>query len=73
VVELYGVINNYGGRPTASQVQRMNALETEIQEIDSAFQLMMKKELEKINQDLAKEKLNLLTVPTLKEYQEKNQ
>ncbi|MCK4835820.1 MAG: glycosyl hydrolase [Candidatus Aminicenantes bacterium] len=72
VVELYGVVNNYGGLPTESQLKRMQVLEKEVKKASTQFKSIAKQELNAINQKLKTQKIKPITIPTLEEYKDKN-
>ncbi|OGF67323.1 MAG: hypothetical protein A2Y62_15975 [Candidatus Fischerbacteria bacterium RBG_13_37_8] len=62
VVELYSAISSYGGKPTQSQLKRMEILENEIQKADVSFQEIINKELDAINKKLQGKKLDIITL-----------
>jgi photosystem II stability/assembly factor-like uncharacterized protein len=72
VVELYGVVNNYGGRPTESQIMRMKVLEKEVIKASSRFNAIAKQELDAINRTLSVQKIETISIPTPEEYKKKN-
>ena len=73
VVELYGVVNNYGGRPTESQIMRMKVLDKEVKKASSRFNAIAKQELDAINRKLSVQKIEAISIPTPEEYKKKNQ
>ena len=70
VTSLYAAVSSYGGRPTESQLARMQALQTELQQAIARFENLTGKELNKLNSRLQKKKLPALTILSEEEYQE---
>ena len=68
VVELYAVVNSYGGKPTESQLYRMKLLQKEIQKANSTFKSILQKNLKKINTKLKSKKLKPIKIPTPEEF-----
>lgn len=52
---IYGCVVLYFGKPTDSQIQRLNDLEKEVKAIESEIETILDKNLAKINKSLAKE------------------
>ena len=57
LVELYGSVVGYEGRPSATQVSRTDALAREMADVNGAFQAWAAKDLGPINAQLAAHKL----------------
>ncbi len=70
VTSLYAAVSSYGGRPTESQLARMQALQTELQQAIARFENLTGRELNKLNSRLQKKKLPALTILSEEEYQE---
>jgi hypothetical protein len=68
VVMLYGNINNYDGKPTASQLTRLTVLEKEIEKADGQFKSLIEKELPTIAKQLETRKLKPIKIMTEEEY-----
>ena len=60
--ELYGNVNNYGGRPTDDQFARTEALGRELEDVLRDFKKLTDKELPALNSALQKKKLDPITV-----------
>lgn len=73
VVNLYGAVSGFGGRPTNSQLTHMEVLEKEIEESNAAFRSHIKKDLQKINSKLKGKKLKPITVLSKKEFQKQQE
>ncbi len=73
VVELYGAVITYGGKPTQSQLKRMTVLEREIEKAQDRFTALTEKELNKLNKKLSKAKLAPLTLLTREEFDKREQ
>ena len=59
---LYGNVNGYDGRPTRSQTDRMAALTVELEHAEAAFQASKTKDLAPLNAELAKKKVETITL-----------
>ena len=57
---LYGNVNGYEGRPTASQLERMQILEKDLEAAAAHFEKAADKELPSLNEALAERKLEPL-------------
>ncbi|MDZ7292909.1 MAG: glycosyl hydrolase [candidate division KSB1 bacterium] len=68
IVDLYGAVSSYGGRPTASQLARMAVLEKEIEKSNAAFEALVGKELIGLNAKLQGKKLDPIKILTKEEY-----
>ncbi len=68
---LYGAVNGYEGRPTQSQILRMDALKKEFEGLVAEFDAFTKKELPAVNSALDKRKLDPIRVMTKEEWEKK--
>jgi len=57
LVELYGSVVNYEGRPSATQVARTDAIHREMGDVSRAFEIWLQKELGPINSALVAKNL----------------
>lgn len=73
VVDLYGSVSNYYGRPTESQLSRVGVLEKEIEKANAAYKQIIEKDLEKVNKKLEKKKLEPIKIMTKEEWDEKQE
>jgi hypothetical protein len=73
IVDLYGWVSLYGGKPTESQLARMPLLEKEIDAANASFEAIIGKELNGINSKLGGKKLEPIKVMTKEEYDKKQQ
>lgn len=73
VVELYGWVTQFGGRPTQSVLDRIPVLEKEIADANAAFEAIIGKELPGVNAKLAGKKLDPIKVMTIEEYDRKQE
>ncbi|MBI1745956.1 MAG: glycosyl hydrolase [Acidobacteria bacterium] len=73
VVDLYGAISNYGGRPTRSQLSRLASLEQEIEKSNGAFEAIIGKELDGINTSLKGKKLEPIKILSREEFDKKQE
>jgi photosystem II stability/assembly factor-like uncharacterized protein len=73
IVDLYGWVSQYGGRPTESQLGRIPLLEKEIDSANAQFESIIGKELSGINAKLSGKKLEPIKVMTKDEYDKKQQ
>jgi len=71
IVELYGSVNQYGGRPTQSLVDRVPVLEKEIDAKNAEFEAIIGKDLSGVNTRLTGKKLDPIKVMTKDEYDKK--
>ena len=62
--ELYGAVNGYEGKPTQQQVDRMNALNTQLEEVAKKFQALSTGEVSTVNSSLQKASLQPVTILT---------
>lgn len=72
VVDLYGAINSYGGKPTKSQLERMDAVSKELTNSEKTFGSFVKTDLETLNAQLTAKKLPAITVITRAEFDKKD-
>ena len=73
IVDVYGWVTQYGGRPTESQLARLPVLEREIDDKNTEFDAIIGKELSGVNAKLAGKKLDAIKVLTKEEYDRKQQ
>jgi hypothetical protein len=73
IVELYGWVSQYGGRPTQSLLDRVPVLEKEIDAKNAEFDAIIGKELSGVNAKLADKKLDAIKVMTKEEYEKKQE
>jgi hypothetical protein len=73
IVELYGWVSQYGGRPTESQLARIPVLEKEIDARNAEFEAIIGRELGGVNSKLAAKKLDAIRVQTKEEWDKKQQ
>jgi hypothetical protein len=71
IVELYGWVSQYGGRPTQSLLDRIPVLDKEIDTSNAAFEAIIGKDLAGVNTKLAGKKLEPIKVLTKEEYDKK--
>lgn len=71
VVRLYAAIAGYGGRPTASQMARLEVFRQEIAAANEDFIELTAGKLEKLNKDLEKKEMEPLVLLTLEEYEKR--
>jgi hypothetical protein len=60
--EVYGGVNGYEGKPTQQQIDRMNALNTELEGVAKKFEAMNASDVNTLNASLQKANLQPLTV-----------
>ncbi|MBZ5553263.1 MAG: hypothetical protein LAO21_11125 [Acidobacteriia bacterium] len=70
---LYGAVNGYEGRPTQSQILRMEALKKEFDVVVAEFDTLAKKELPAVNAILEKRKLDPIRVMSKEEWEKKQE
>jgi hypothetical protein len=73
IVELYGWVTQFGGKPTQSVLDRIPLLEKEIDSANAAFESIIGKELAGVNAKLATKKLDTIHVMTREEYDKKQE
>lgn len=73
VVELYGSVSNFYGRPTESQLSRVTVLEKEIKKSNDAYRQIIEKDLEKINKKLQGKDREPIKIMTKEEWDKKQQ
>ena len=71
VVELYASVSNYAGKPTESQLTRINALEKEIVNKNAEFDSIISKELNSMNRKLEGKKLEPIEIMTKEAWDKK--
>jgi len=72
VTDIYGVVMGYQGRPTESQIKRLAALETEVENKRNYLEDISSSELSKINNELKSKNLMAISLMTKEEYLEDN-
>jgi len=68
MLRLYGTVSAYGGRPTASQLDRLVVLRGEIEVAEKDFQVIISDHLEDLNSKLAKKEMNPIHLLTEEEF-----
>ncbi|MFH0990047.1 MAG: glycosyl hydrolase [bacterium] len=71
VVDLYGAVSGYGGRPTQSQIDRMGVLEKRILKKKEDVDTVIKTSLGNVNTELEKSKAKPLKLMTREEFDKK--
>lgn len=69
VVGLFGDVNRYGGKPTQTQLDRLVAVDKEIENANAQFRKILAKELTSLNKKLQKKKLAPIKILTEKEFE----
>jgi len=70
---LYGDVNRYDGRPTASQVARTEALGRELEDVVREFDQLTRRQVSAINRSLAGKRLEPIHVITEEEWQKNDE
>jgi hypothetical protein len=73
IVELYGWVSQFGGRPTASVLARIPVLEKEIDDANTTLEAILGKDLAAVNTKLSGKKLEPINVMTKVEYDKKQE
>jgi photosystem II stability/assembly factor-like uncharacterized protein len=73
IVDVYGWVSQYGGRPSESQLARLPALEREIDARNAEFEALAGKRLADINARLTAGHLDAIKVMTKDEYDKKQE
>src|SRR6266404_4494246 len=73
IVELYGWVTQFGGRPTQSVLDRIPVLEKDINDANATLEAIIGKELAGVNAKLAGKKLDPIKVMTKEEYDKKQE
>jgi photosystem II stability/assembly factor-like uncharacterized protein len=73
VVDVYGWVSQYGGRPSESQLARLPVLEKEIDAKNAEFEATVSHQLAAINAQLAAKKLDAIKPMTKEEYDKKQE
>lgn len=71
IIELYGTISAYGGRPTLSQLERVQNLIDQVEKANKEFEAITRKELDGVNSKLTTKKVELIKIITQEEYDKK--
>jgi hypothetical protein len=64
LVDLYGAVNGYEGRPTDSQLERIAVLETQLVQAEEGFGEFIGRDLENLNRQLERSQQEPLTLLT---------
>jgi hypothetical protein len=70
---LYGDVNGYDGRPTASQVARTEALGRELEDVIREFNQLISRQLPEINRSLGGKRLEAIPVIPEAEWQKQEE
>ncbi|MEW6456277.1 MAG: glycosyl hydrolase [Acidobacteriota bacterium] len=73
VIDLYGSVSGYGGRPTESQLTYLSVLEEEIKKAEIKFKSITEKELLSLNSQLSKKKLSSIHGMSEEDYTKKSE
>jgi len=73
VVDVYGWVSQYGGRPSESQLARIPVLEREIDAKNAEFESVAGQQLADLNAKLAAKKLDPIKAMTKEEYDKKQE
>jgi hypothetical protein len=71
VVGLYGVVSNYSGKPTQSQLDQVAVLDKEIAAADTAFKKIREKDISGLNEQLVQKGLDPLVMMTQEDFDKK--
>jgi hypothetical protein len=71
LANIYGGILSYGGRPTNSQIERLDLLEKSIRELDQRLKDIISSDLVTVNESLSKEGIGNISVITREEFEKK--
>ena len=71
VAELYGQVNGYPGKPSKSQLERIDNLSLVINKVEQKFDEIKGPKLVKVNGDLAKAKLDAIVLKSEEEFRSK--
>ena len=69
---LYGDVNGYDGRPTASQVARADALNRELEDVVREFNQLAGQRIPPINRSLSDKRLEPILVISEQEWQKQS-
>ncbi len=64
LVDLYGAVNGYEGRPTESQLQELERLDRLVQAAEAEFERLTSRDVAELNQQLGRQRLPLLELET---------
>ncbi len=65
---MFGAVNSYGGRPTQTQLDRLNKVEKELASANASFQAIISKDLKSLNDKLRREKLDPIEILTKEKF-----
>jgi hypothetical protein len=68
IIDLYGAVSSYGGRPTESQLDRVGVLEKEMKNAQDSFGKMVVAQLQTLNTQMQLKNLPQLKLLTREEY-----
>jgi len=71
--EVYGYVNNYGGRPTEYQTERAASLARELEDVITDFRKLTDQELPAVNSTLKKKKMQVIPVLQEDEWRKQHQ
>ena len=71
VVDLYGAVSSYGGRPSESQLRRMHFLQSEIRNAEARLTSLLNSQLPGLNRALRKKKLPELKLMSRESFEQK--
>ncbi len=65
---MFGAVNSYGGRPTQTQLDRLNKVEKELASANASFQAIISKDLKSLNDKLGRKKLDPIEILTKEKF-----
>ncbi|MBK7991953.1 MAG: glycosyl hydrolase [Blastocatellia bacterium] len=72
IVELFGTISGYGGRPSKSQLERAQSLINQVEKANKDFEAITSKDLDSLNNKLTTKKLEPIKLLTQEEFDKAN-
>jgi hypothetical protein len=73
VVRLYAAISGYGGRPSQSQLTRVDVFRAEIEQANADFVTLTEKKLEALNSRLQEQELAPIVLLSEEEYRKREE
>ena len=70
ITEIYSGVLNYLGRPTNSQIDRLNVLESQFKDYESQLNEILANDLIKLNKSLEKAKIETITITSKSDFEE---
>jgi hypothetical protein len=70
---LYGAVNQYEGRPTASQLQRLDILLGELDQAAGTFDTSLRRQITTLNGQMEKQKLSPISVQSREEWKKQKE